>query len=275
LNSGEYLLSVNTVALTHSITGRVVDDVTGNPLPGDTDPYAYLSLSRCEPWNDVMLCHEEVNSGYADSNGRFRIESDYNGKPLPAELYMLVIFADDHQVLQTGAFMASANQDTDLGDLALIPNPIKMSLLEGCQDLPAGGGNCRFKVRVTNQQASVIQGAAWSVVTASGLDSFLGYTTFSIGGPKPARIAAGQSKVFTFKFTLPDNTTDYTTVCPGTFFGKTVKNPYYNLLADEYFCVTRDANGYSMVTGGEAAALARQLNSAGPVEITEKQGPEK
>jgi len=77
------------------------------------------------------------------------------------------------------------------------------------------------------------------------------------------------------KFTLPSNTTDYTAVCPGVFFGKTVNNPYYNLLGDHYFCLTRDASGYSLVTGGEAIELIRQVNGMGGAEKPEKLPPEK
>ncbi|HEX9617358.1 MAG TPA: carboxypeptidase-like regulatory domain-containing protein, partial [Anaerolineales bacterium] len=274
-SSGEYRLSVSASAVTLSISGRVVDAVTGEPLPGDSDPQAYVSLSRCQVEADILRCDESVNSSYTDAQGRFRFESDYEGRPLPAELYMLVIFAQDYQVLQTGAFMSAADQDTDLGDLAMTPNPVKIRLEEGCEGLPANGGECRFKVRVTNQQAEALRGAAWSVVTASGLDSFLGYTTFQIGVPKPALIGPVDSKVYTFKFTLPSNTTDYTAVCPGVFFGKTVNNPYYNLLGDHYFCLTRDASGYSLVTGGEAIELIRQVNGMGGAEKPEKLPPEK
>jgi hypothetical protein len=45
---GTYQLSITPFAAIGSISGRVVDAVTGDPLPGDTDAFAFVQLLRCE-----------------------------------------------------------------------------------------------------------------------------------------------------------------------------------------------------------------------------------
>lgn len=273
-SSGEYRLRVDVSPVTRAITGRIVDAVSGQPLTGEAEPWTYVQLYGCQ--EGEWFCNEYVNSAYTDAEGRFRFETDFAGLPLSAGQYVLLISAEEYQPLQTEAFTAIADQDTDLGDIALTPFPVKIRLVEACPGLPPEGGRCRFKVEITNRQAHSIKGAAWSVVHANELDSFISYTEFQIGQRQPARLKPGKSKVFSFTFPLPTNQTGFTAVCPVVFFGETVKDPYYKTLGASYpFCLFQGESGYSLATGRQAMDLARQLNVPGTEEKQEKLPPGK
>lgn len=99
-----------------TITGRVIDAVTGFPLPGNAEPYAYVQLYRvCGDG-----CIESVISQQVDSEGRFFFDSDYSGNPLPAGEYQIEATASLYltTLLEPFAFTGAS---LDLGDLPLTP----------------------------------------------------------------------------------------------------------------------------------------------------------
>jgi hypothetical protein len=86
--SGTYQLTISPPPpFLASISGRIVDARTGEPLPGDESPFAFADLLRCV--GDIC---EVVNSQSADGEGRFRFERDFDGQPLPVGTYQVVAF---------------------------------------------------------------------------------------------------------------------------------------------------------------------------------------
>ena len=99
-----------------TISGRIVDAVTGAPLPGDIEPFATAHLYRiCGDG-----CLDFVNSQNTDSQGRFVFDSYYYGSPLPAGSYQISVTASLYQTGEFGPFdFGSSN--LDVGNLPLNP----------------------------------------------------------------------------------------------------------------------------------------------------------
>jgi hypothetical protein len=273
-SSGGYQLRVDLLPVTPSIGGRVVDVHSGMPLPGEEEPWASVYLYRCPEWSST--CDEYANSQTTDAEGRFRFETDYRGFPLAAGRYSLSINAQNYIELVTEPFDTPADEDFDLGDIALTPYPVRMELVEACAGLPAEGGQCRFKMEISNLQPTPLRGAAWGVVHAYDLDALVSYSEFQFAQRQHLRLGPGSSKVVTFTLPLPENQTLFTSLCPVVFFGETVNDPYYNPMAVNYpFCLYREEGGFSLVTGREAIDLGRQADANVTEEKQEKQLPGK
>ena len=99
------------------ITGRVTDATTGAPLPGDIQPYAFVTLYRvCGDG-----CLEWVNTQPTDSEGRFLIDGFYyGGAALTPGTYKIEASASLYQSKQFGPFEFTG-ATLDLGDLPINP----------------------------------------------------------------------------------------------------------------------------------------------------------
>ena len=70
-------LALVPLQLIGTISGRLVDSVTNNPLPGNVPPYPYLLLNRCEDWG----CYGVVYIA-PDDMGNFSFDGNvYNLSP--------------------------------------------------------------------------------------------------------------------------------------------------------------------------------------------------
>lgn len=96
------------------IRGRVVSELTGNPLPGSS-----VTLYRC----DESGCNQYVNSQSADGSGGFLFNSFYYGAPLTGGMYEIEFSANLHVTRRFGVRI-NGGQDLDLGDVALPPVPL-------------------------------------------------------------------------------------------------------------------------------------------------------
>jgi hypothetical protein len=75
-SSGSYELTITPLLLAGSISGRIVDAASGNPLRGDAIPFANVELQRCH--NDCVVV-EVVNNQATDTQGHFLFLSDFTG----------------------------------------------------------------------------------------------------------------------------------------------------------------------------------------------------
>jgi hypothetical protein len=275
--SGLYQLQLAVSVPGGSISGRVVDQVSGEPLPGETEPFTTISLYSCSEG----ACEEFVNFMLPDGEGRFRFETDYLGQTLEARTYQLEVLAAEYFYLLTEPFELGPEEHLDLGDVQLEPYPVRVRLVRACEDLPATGGLCRYSLEATNRQVRPLRGAAWSLVYASETGSLLGYTVFQFEEPREARLLPGESKVFRFGLPVPGTVADGAVICPVFYFSRDHEIPYYDTLAESYpFCVVKGEAGFSLVTGAEARRLAlppgREARpTAGPAELPSKPLPEK
>lgn len=112
---GTYLLSVGETASIESISGRLVSDRDGTPVPGSEPFFAGVQLFRCFEGS----CFEFVNFHSPDANGEFRFESNFNGDRLQAGTYQIQVNANGFDFFVSELFDVPADVAFDLGDVVL------------------------------------------------------------------------------------------------------------------------------------------------------------
>jgi hypothetical protein len=252
---GTYQLSITPFAAIGSISGRVVDAVTGAPLPGDTEPFAFVSLLRCEDVGCV-----EVNAQPADTEGRFQFNGDFSGQPLEVGTYQVLAFANQYQQGQTDPFGVAEGADRDVGDVPLRPFPVQFSNIVPCENLPPEGGRCRYSVRVTNRLATRLDGEAWSLVQGFGIGSFTDFTNFQAKHLQPLRLKSQESGDVRFEFRVPSKVRDGASICTNAFVGQRPEAFFDTVGATSLFCISKGTTGFSVMPEKAAQQLFRQLS---------------
>lgn len=235
------------------ISGRLVDAYTGAGIPsgywGDE-----LRLEYCVDG----ACDSVAWTG-PDEAGYFTFAPEYRGH-LPAGDYRIVASAFEYLDGEAVDIPAVGHDEhREIGDIALKPWPIKLSLVRSCPDLPSTGGLCRYRVKVTNQSPKAIRGALWSLVeTVTG--SLAGDTKFQIGNPIRMTLRPGASRFINFKFWVPASVpnTDYDLICATTRFGQGNQQMFYNTLARRDLCIQKGAEGYSLVSEKDVRSILRK-----------------
>lgn len=114
---GTYQLEVQELEVAAAVSGRVTDAKSGQPLAS-----AFYHLDRCIDGSCQL-----VDSGFTDFQGRFRVESAPFFLLLTGE-YRLVVQRDTYLSREV-AFSLAADEELDLGDVALTPIP-RLSSIE-------------------------------------------------------------------------------------------------------------------------------------------------
>lgn len=232
------------------ISGRMVDAYTDVGIPGgywgDELRLEYCVDGTCD-W---------VAWTSPDEAGYFRFVPAYRGH-LPAGDYKLFAAAYEYLDSESVAIAAvAADEHRDVGDIALEPWPVKLSLVRSCGDLPTSGGLCRYRVKVTNRSTKPIRGALWSLVgTQTG--SLAGDTQFQIGNPIRMTLRSGASRVMDFKFWVPASVpdTDYDLICATIRFGQGTNQMFFNTLARRDLCIRKGAEGYALIPEKEVRSI--------------------
>ncbi|MEE9425691.1 MAG: carboxypeptidase-like regulatory domain-containing protein [Methylococcales bacterium] len=264
-SDGTYQLSVTLGPPSAGpISGRVVDTDTGEPLPGDSPPFASVELNRC---NSDGECSEFVNFQSTDVEGRFRFEIDFNGNDLTAGTYQLNALADQFESTQTEIFELGAGEDLEVSDIKLIPPPIQFNNIQPCDNLPRRGGTCDYSATISNRTSTQFRGTVWSIVNASGTGGFNDFTTFQTGksgtnNPRPqqVKIAPGRSRVVNFKFEVPFTVASGASICADVYAAQGRKNAQFDTVAQQFlFCIEKDsASGLRTMSAGEARKQFRE-----------------
>ena len=265
--SGQQVI-VPDIALTptpviNSITGRIVGSVTHAPLSGVSAPHAFVTLYGCEGAACTLI------TGYVDDSGRFKFTHDSSGHGIVANaLFLMQVSADQYSGLSTtvGPFAAGANQD--LGDIPLVSNPVRFTLLQDCSNVPISGGVCEYKVEITNGTAKSVEGEAWATISALGLQSFNDFSLFQTNEPEEMELASATntqraSRVASFEFAVPGTVPLNAVICPTFWFGVDPVNPqlYVQGGITEYgSCVQRTATGYTPATREQADELRKEAH---------------
>jgi hypothetical protein len=252
---GTYQLTIAPSAAIGSISGRVVDAVTGDPLPGDTDPFAFVQLLRCE---DVGCFG--VNAQPVDTEGRFQLNRDLSGQPLEVGTYQVVAFANQYQQGQTDPFGVAEDEDRHVGDVPLQPFPVQFSNIVPCENLPLEGERCRYSVRVTNRLATRLDGEAWSLVQGFGIGSFTDFTNFQVKNLQPLRLKSQGSRDVRFEFRVPSKVLDDASICTSVFVGQR-PGAFFDTVGTAFlFCITKGTSGFLVIPEKEAQQMFRQLD---------------
>jgi hypothetical protein len=244
-----------------SISGRVIDAVTGKPVLQTFIPS--VRLYRCTDGN----CFRFVSEQIPDSQGGFRFETDASGNPLPVGTYQIVASADQYHEVQTEPFDVGEEEHKTLGILTINSFPVRFSDVQPCADLPASGGECSYSVRVWNGLAAKLKGNTWSMVNTVMSDSFVSSTNFQVREPQGVDLDKGKSMVLRFRFKVPGAISPSDALICIRVFIEQGNNSLFNTVGlGDLFCVFRSAQGFSIVSPQEAIALA---STAVPAAVTD------
>lgn len=251
--NGTYQLSITPIQQIGSISGQVTDAVTHKGLRGDVAPFTYVRLLHCGTFGCI-----DVNGQSADNRGRFRFETDFNGVPLRTGDYTLIVSADQYQTTQTGLFTVGADQDHDVGSIALTSSPIRFTDISPCS-VPSTGGWCDFSVKITNGLSTRLTGQAWGIVSGSGIGSFVNSTTFQTATPLLVSLNPGRSTTIQFRFRMSDTVANGAFVCTSVFVGQGT-HPFFNPVGQSnLFCFTKGSNGFTLMSPQQTQIVAQQM----------------
>ena len=268
-SSGTYQLTISLPPpAIGSIKGRVVNEVSGQPLSGDSWPYAYVELRRCV--NDD--CVEHVASMSASNDGTFYFERDYWNRLLSVGRYQVTARAYEFTDGASAPFDVGEAENRDIGDIPLYPPPVLFSDIQPCQDLPLQGGLCSYSVRIDNNTAFRMRGMAWSHVEGWGIGSPLGHTLFEAS--KEPKHSGGRRFSETqiwlpdstrhrvkidplsitrvrFRFSVPSYVSEYATFCTRLFFGLDPRPLFGTVREGSLFCMTKGGTGFRVMSEQE------------------------
>jgi hypothetical protein len=262
-SGGTYELTVSQATpAVGSIAGRVVDATTGEPLPGNSPPFAFVELFRC----DEIECIEVVSSQNTDDEGRFRFERDFADQPLPLGTYHIRASANDFEENATDPFNVAEGEDFEVGEIPLGPPAISFLDIQPCADLLPQGDTCRYSVTVRNNTNAAIEGRAWSPVDGFGLGSSLTLTLFEASiarGSRQAvraRVAVDPSgdQALQFQFDVPPFVLG-ATFCPRIFLGVNPEPLVITVRQAFLFCITRGDAGFQVMSESESQKIAKSL----------------
>ena len=269
--SGTYQLTITPTSAIGSVSGRIVDALTGAPLSGVAAPYAWATLYVCED----PTCAESdwVNGQNADSDGRFTFTSDDLGSPLEVGTYLLVAYADQYIQGQTDPFYVRAEEARNVGDVRLQPFPFQFSDIVPCNNIPAEGGTCSYSAKLTNHSGTLLDGAAWSKVFGYGIGSLIDYTRFQTENPQQLTLRPGASKVVKFRFDVPSTARDDAFMCAEAWAGQDRLYPFFNTVAENsyLFCIQKEpAGAFSVMPAKKAHQIFRKLNKRSLIPLKRK-----
>ena len=251
--NGSYQLTVAPIPVIGSIRGRVIDANSATPLRGDVEPFAFIRLVYCDEFGCM-----DVNAQATDSEGRFLFENDFNGAPLRAGNYQLLVFANQYREGQTDQFTVGQAEDHDVGDFVLASFPVRFSEIQPCS-LPADGGVCNFSVKITNGLSTRLSGKAWSMVSGSGIGSFADFTAFQTDTPRDVKLDPGKSTTLRFRFRVRDSVADGATICALTYVGQNPSAYFQPVGLHLVFCVVKGDGGFTLLSSQEAQAASQQM----------------
>jgi hypothetical protein len=261
--SGTYQLTISPPPpFIGSISGRIVDARTGEPLPGNEPPFASADLVRCE--GDTC---EFVSSQSADGEGRFRFERDSEGQPLLVGTYEVVAFANEFETAQTDPFDVGEGEDFDVGDIPIQPLPLTFSDIQPCEDLLPQGDICQYSVLVTNNTDAPVRGLAWSLVDGFNLLSSLGFTTFEAstrGGSLQAvrqrlKLAPLGEATLEFQFDVPPFVLG-AEFCTRAFIGVDPRPLVTTVRESFLFCIIGTDTGFEVMSESESQEMFQSLS---------------
>lgn len=241
-----------------SLSGRLVDAQTGDPLPGSMPPFSFVVVERCTDGGDC-LAEAFVSPG---PDGRFHLDGVFDF--LRVGTFRLEGFADQYFLAVSERFEIGEGEDFDFGDLALEPLPLQFGDVEACT--VSAGGTCRFAVTMANRTIKRFDGATWSLVTAFGTGSPADFTAFQVGrlgtvNPKPEKlnVKPGEEVRVEFQFDVPATVTEGAFFCAETYLGQD-PSPLFNVLGTRFlFCIQGQDGGFAAVSEKVARKRLREL----------------
>jgi len=260
-NPGLYTLSIVLQPPTiGSISGRIVDAISGLPLMGAVSPFARVDLLRCTDGN----CFQFINSQSADARGMFLFQRDNQNDPIEVGDFMLTASANDFESASV-QFSVQEGEEFDAGDLALLPPPIDFSAIQPCMSILPQGGRCEYSVNIRNNTTAPLSGQAHSIVDGGFGGSLFEATTRRSGDTvrrQPVRIPALSSQTVRFSFDVPSFVPNGTFICTELFLGID-PSPLFNVTRRQnLFCLSKGSFGIRAMSVEESRAVFQSMGTA-------------
>ena len=250
-------LALDRLQLIGTVSGRVVDAVTGDPITGFMPPFAVVFLERCE--NDFCFAVAGANP---DLEGRFSFDGALFS--IPPGTFRLRGFADDYREFVSAEFAVGVFEDVDTGDLPLTPFPIQFGAVQECQ-VPPGGGMCEFSITASNRGPGRYRGEAWAIVDllTPGASRNTRFQVGNVGAtnPMPQRVNLRQSDSakLGFRLDIPATAVEGTVVCVTITVGRD-PYPQFNTQGDRFIsCSVKQAGEFEALSEKEGRRLYREL----------------
>lgn len=241
-----------------SIRGRVIDALTGAPLPGVAVPYTWVELQYCY---DEWYCYP-IRSTNADAVGRFQFESS-TWDFLPPGIYQIRAAANQYEATTGPRFTVADAEHHEAGDLALKSFPVRIYPGQPCGPIPPQGGNCQFTVQIVNGMPGRLQGEAWSVVSAYGIGAPTQSTVFQTGVSKSLSLGSAASTILPFAFQVPASVDNGAYICVQTLVAQRPNS--FNTLGSLYdFCLVKGAYGFTVVPEGRKREAVEKAKGERP-----------
>ncbi len=250
-----------------SLSGRIIDSGTGEPVPGFVPPFASATVERCEPDGSCF----PFTGSLVDELGRFHFDGMLFG--LPPGDYRVTAAADDYRQTTTDIFAVAEGEHLDVGDIPITPFPIQFGAVQGCE-IPPGGGLCEYGIELQNRSGTRIMGSAWSTIDYFANEAPFRNSRFQVGrlgathpAPEKIRLRPGQSTLLTFQLFVPGDLPDHSTICATATVG-TGRLPHFNNQGDRFvFCAVTQGGNVRMMSDREGRdrffELRRQAAGAG------------
>lgn len=255
-SSGSYRLSLEQAQpLIESISVRITDLITREPVRGDTDPFGFVELYRCNGGD----CDQFVAAFNSNSEGRVTFNGTFSGLGLSAGTYLLRAGATDYGSNESGRFIVTGNEAFEVWDITLAPPPIAVGNFSTCEDIPPQGGVCLYEVNINNNTRQDVAGLAWSVVDGFNLgrndstrfEASSGDTADATTQRAELQIGAFSSTTARFNFEVPSFTPEGAQFCQSLYIGLD-PSPLYNLLEQrQLFCIEKRGNVFRSFQGIE------------------------
>jgi hypothetical protein len=256
-------LNVGTVSIqpspaVGSISGRLVDEITGTPLVGGEKDFAQVELQYCQDWGCYGRDWQQVG---ADGTFRFVGTSYY---PLQPGTYQIVAYANQYQHTYSEKFTVEDDQHFNFGDFRVKSLPVRINLASSCANIPAAGGTCQFSMKITNGATSKLDGKAWGVVQGYWIGSAAQHTTFSVPNPRTLSLSPGASLTVPFSFTVPGTVSNGAYICVDGFAAQR-PHEFNTLGSQSLFCLSKGINGFSQVPEAQKhQAVKKAKGEVGP-----------
>jgi 5-hydroxyisourate hydrolase-like protein (transthyretin family) len=240
-----------------AITGRLVDAVSGEPLPGGSDPFANVALLSC----DENGCYYPIISINTDDQGRFRFDNGISGLLAPGR-YALSFFADQYDFGTLSEFTVAEGEIRDLGDVQVQPAALRLYNVTSCRQTPYTGGLCEYSARLVNNGQTTLSYDVWSVLNSVQPGS-AGVSAFQPEPARRVRLKPGEAQTIRFRFTMPRNVANGTVAWSTIYVAGAGQGSYFNpLLIRGGFYVTKDAGGFRLLDGEEGRQLKQRALGA-------------
>lgn len=259
LNVGD--LPMDPIPAAGSISGRLVDEVTRQPLSGGSPSFAQIDLIYCQSWGCSLWGSTQVA---ADGTFRFVGSMYYN---LPPTDYYFIASANQYQETISEKFAVAEDEHYNFGDFRVKSQPARINLVQACSSIPSTGGTCNLTMRITNGSPTPLKGEAWGVVNANGTGTPTGTITFQVGSPRTLSLAPGQFVDMPLSVDVPATVQDGAYICVNGF---AAQRPHkFNVLGTHpLVCLVKGINGFTRVPEAQKRDAVRRATGqkVGPAQ---------